>query len=618
MADGSIRINCDIDITGAEKDINKLMSDLNKLVNSVNTFKAALSGINVNAFNNIDNNIDNIDNKAKTSSKSINDISTAANKAKDNIGAMSSQDLDKLISDLNKVSTGLNGVSASGSDTGSKIDESRKSIMDIQHDAYNASKAINSTSNAISKSGNVVSASTPKFNKLDTALTAIKVTGKASHTVISNIGTVVKNSASHIGNAVKKMGSFVSNLRSIKSTSSSAIPSINGLSSALKGSATEFLSKVNILKGAITSFISVFKNLNSAYAIQSSAEARLEQTMKNTTNASNEQIQSIKDLTSNYQKLGVLGDEVQLTGLQKIASYVKDASSIEKIAPALNDLTVKQYGYNATAENSAQIATAIGKAYNGSVDALKKYGITLSDVEKETLKYGSEAKKVEVITNAINRSAGGMNEALANTPTGRIKQLSNNFGDLKESLGELLSYTLVPLVSVLNSLIIKLITAAKSATVFAKSLLGIGDLKTNIEGLVGVSDDSTSDSLNDTSDALDNTSKSAKKTKKEIKNLLSPLDELNILSNNISDDLGDASSSLSGEAITPEVGDIDKSALKSIDSKYKDLAKNIKSYFADIFKPVKDAWAKYGTPVIDGWKFALESVKGLLLAIGKS
>jgi hypothetical protein len=42
--------------------------------------------------------------------------------------------------------------------------------------------------------------------------------------------------------------------------------------------------------------------------------------MRNTMGAREEDIQSIKDLCSEQQKLGVIGDEVQLAGAQKLAT----------------------------------------------------------------------------------------------------------------------------------------------------------------------------------------------------------------------------------------------------------------------------------------------------------
>ena len=58
----------------------------------------------------------------------------------------------------------------------------------------------------------------------------------------------------------------------------------------------------------------VIRTYTAASAVQEEAEAKLANNMRNTMNAREEDIQSIKDLCSAQQQLGVIGDEVQLAG----------------------------------------------------------------------------------------------------------------------------------------------------------------------------------------------------------------------------------------------------------------------------------------------------------------
>ena len=66
-----------------------------------------------------------------------------------------------------------------------------------------------------------------------------------------------------------------------------------------------------------------------------------------------------------------------------------------------------------------------------------------------------------------------MNEALAQTPTGKMKQLSNNFGDLKESLGNLTVNLAAPFVSALNVIVVKLTQAFNALSRFTAAMLKI-------------------------------------------------------------------------------------------------------------------------------------------------
>lgn len=79
--------------------------------------------------------------------------------------------------------------------------------------------------------------------------------------------------------------------------------------------------------GAVLNFS---KACLSANQTQIEAEARLGATMRNTIKATKEEIQSVKDLASELQSVGIVGDEVQLAGMQELATYVENAESLKK------------------------------------------------------------------------------------------------------------------------------------------------------------------------------------------------------------------------------------------------------------------------------------------------
>ena len=189
------------------------------------------------------------------------------------------------------------------------------------------------------------------------------------------------------------------------------------------------------VSSAVQSLQSVMHDLTDAYAVQSAAEARLEQVMRNTMDASEAEIQSIKDLTAAQQQLGIVGDEVQLSGAQELATYLSKKESLEALIPVMNDMIAQQYGYNASAESAVTIASMMGKVLDGQVGALSRYGYTFTEAQEQILKFGTEEERAATLAEVVEQSVGGMNEALASTPYGRIVQANNAFGDLKETLG---------------------------------------------------------------------------------------------------------------------------------------------------------------------------------------
>lgn len=115
----------------------------------------------------------------------------------------------------------------------------------------------------------------------------------------------------------------------------------------LQGEMVSFASKVQVLEGAfnaVSQLQTILAGVSSAYAAQETAEARLAQAMRNTMGASDEEIQAIKDLASAQQKLGIVGDEVQLAAAQELATYLEFSDSLKTIIPVLNDMIAQQLG----------------------------------------------------------------------------------------------------------------------------------------------------------------------------------------------------------------------------------------------------------------------------------
>ena len=314
--------------------------------------------------------------------------------------------------------------------------------------------------------------------------------------------------------------------------------------------------------GRIKAMVSEWQAL---YRTQLESEIKISVTMRNATNATMEQIQAVKDLASHYQQLGVIGDEVQLAGMQELATYVKEVESVKKLMPVLNDMVAQQYGYDATGGSAVGIATMLGKVMNGSTTALSRYGYDFTDEQANIIKYGTEAEKVATVTEVIEASVANMNEALAQTPTGKMKQLSNNFGDMKEALGNLTVNLGAPFISMLNVIVVKLTQAFNALSRFTAALLRIKSF--SFAGL--------GKGAQDASGSIDGIAKSAAGAGKAISKSLMGFDQLNRLDSHD----GGGGSSESDEDSLPFSGQ-DMEELNEFAAK----VKYIQSLFAEGFK----------------------------------
>ena len=213
-------------------------------------------------------------------------------------------------------------------------------------------------------------------------------------------------------------------------------------------------STINVLESVsnmIGDMRKALTSLSDVYSQQEVAEARLAQAMRNTMGASDEEIQSIKDLAAEQQKIGVVGDEVQLAAAQELATYLELSDSLKTIIPVMNDMIAQQLGLGASAESATQIASMLGKVMNGQTEALSRYGYKFDDAQKQILQFGTESERAAVLAQVVSEAVGGMNAELANTNSGQIQQLANSLGDAKEKAGNFLS-SISPMITGLSEL----------------------------------------------------------------------------------------------------------------------------------------------------------------------
>jgi len=213
-----------------------------------------------------------------------------------------------------------------------------------------------------------------------------------------------------------------------------------GLNQAEKKT-SQFSSGMKKLAGAMAAAFSVtliiawVRSLKAAYQVQKEAEVKLATILKQRMGLGEEAVKSLQKQASEYQKIGVVGDEVQLSGLQQLATFLRQKQSLEALLPAMNNLLAQQKGYNATAMDAVGIANMMGKVLDGQVSSLRRIGISLTDVQAGALKSGNEFERASLLAQIITDNVGNMNEEMGKTDLGKIKNLSNAWGDVKEEIG---------------------------------------------------------------------------------------------------------------------------------------------------------------------------------------
>ena len=166
------------------------------------------------------------------------------------------------------------------------------------------------------------------------------------------------------------------------------------------------------------------------------ADKLLETNLLKQSKATKEHIQMLKDEASALQDVGVVGDDVAVAGASRLAVFKMNADQIKKTMPILDDMIAFDKGLNGTQEDAIAIGELYGKAINGKVNALKKYGVVLTANEEKLFKVMSTEQRIEFINKKLEKSIGGTNKALRATDEGKIVAMKGAWGDMQAELGK--------------------------------------------------------------------------------------------------------------------------------------------------------------------------------------
>lgn len=155
--------------------------------------------------------------------------------------------------------------------------------------------------------------------------------------------------------------------------------------------------------------------------------------------AIDDEVKAYKELASAQQKLGVIGDEVTLSGMAVMTQMGLTAKQVKDMTPLIQDLAVKQYGLNVSGEQYKQVSQSIASMVNMGKLTLQGYGVQVTDVERKQFKAMSQSERYTFVMNKLKNSVAGANEAMAQTSGGKMQQMNNAIGDCEEKVGQLVN-----------------------------------------------------------------------------------------------------------------------------------------------------------------------------------
>lgn len=157
---------------------------------------------------------------------------------------------------------------------------------------------------------------------------------------------------------------------------------------------------------------------------------------------------------SEIQLKGIYGDEAMIAGAAEFSTYFSDTAAIEMMMDTLADYAMGMSG-GGEVDSKAMVdyATGLGKIMSGSYDAMTKKGFEFTEAQKaviegtatqeqliaaigeEYLHASQDVQAAAAINAVIAESWDGLYESMSNTPGGKIIQMTNAWGDMKEVIG---------------------------------------------------------------------------------------------------------------------------------------------------------------------------------------
>ena len=167
-------------------------------------------------------------------------------------------------------------------------------------------------------------------------------------------------------------------------------------------------------------------------------QAALALTLQNVTGAGAAQTAQVEKQISAMSRASGVADTEYRLALEALVRGTKD------VGIAMNDMNLVMDISTATGMNSATVADALAKAYQGNFKALR----TLSPEMATLIKEGATLNEV---LNVLGGTFGGATANSAETAAGKMKILKNNLEETKEAIGAALLPALEAVLPKLNA-----------------------------------------------------------------------------------------------------------------------------------------------------------------------
>lgn len=543
MADGSVVIDIGVSTQNAEKKIREIKDKVKSLASTEVTLKVNIGD-------------------AKSKLKSIeNSLGTIAKLAKNTVTlkvatGVASSKIDSLINSISRLNSSLTNQVKVNINTNTATNQ----LKGLEESARNVSKIITKsdtfnidTENAKSKLS-TVSKKVEDVNKKATEKPKVDIdTSTANNNVkrLNNETNRFFNIFRGNGSVVKAVTGSLNNIQSsFKSMTSSVTSGISKISSGL----TNLKSKVELFTGALGVISLAKKAVGTASDLQEVQNVvdvifgDMSQTINDWSKTTKDSFGIAELEAKRYSsRLGALYKDYGFTGKSLVNLSTTMTEVIADYASFFN-------------KSFEDVYTNFESAISGaSIKALRDYGINLIEANLDTYSIEKGLSTVYSKMNDVDKAAlrtayileksgdeagdfARTFDSWANT----LRTLKQTASEILTTVGQALIQIFKPAVDYINILLNNLAVGAERFKNYIYYLFGISDTFKEVsdtEDYASQQADKLDNVSNDLTSSLTGVGDEAESSAKKMKQLLSPIDELNILADNTSDSLNDLGSS---------------------------------------------------------------------------
>lgn len=225
----------------------------------------------------------------------------------------------------------------------------------------------------------------------------------------------------------------IKNLDKTEKSSNDLRKSFKDLRDIMQGPVAAAKEVASALSGVVNVTVGLYKEFGEAEL----AAIKLNAAISNSDNLSNGASERLSSFADELQSFSIFEGDATKSIIANLAAMGKSESQIKDLVTAASNLA------SATGVSLDTAVAQLNGTLSGNVGLLGRQNSAIKNLTDEQLKNGDAIK-------IINEQYAGFAEKVGKSAIGSLTQLENNFGDLKETVGELIGLSFKPFVEGLS------------------------------------------------------------------------------------------------------------------------------------------------------------------------